>query len=247
MGNLPREIITPSSPFTHVGIDFTGPFYIKYKGQRKGIYHKCYVANFICFITKSIHIEVVTELTTEAMIATLKRFFSRRGKSNSICTDNATNFISASRELLQRLYNLIKYPPDILANYLTNEEITWKFIPPRSPNFGGLWEAGVKSFKHHFKRTVGDARLTLEQFITNTTQIESILNSRPLTPMSSDPNDFAVLTPGHFLRGRPLQSLSEPDMTDKLDNRLSQLPKLTKFVQFIWRKWRLDYLKKFTG
>ncbi|GFW93396.1 integrase catalytic domain-containing protein [Trichonephila clavipes] len=202
MGNLPRERIIPSPPFTHVGIDFTGPFYIKYKGQRKGIYHKCYVAIFICFFKKTIHIEVVTELTTEAMIATLKRFFSRRGKSTSICTDNATNFIGASREL-QRLYNLIKKSTRYsFANYLTNEEITWKFIPPRSLNFGGLWEAGVKSFKHHFKRTVGDARLTLEQFITITTQIESILNSRPLTPMSSDPNDFAVLTPGHFLIGK---------------------------------------------
>ncbi|GFV00539.1 integrase catalytic domain-containing protein [Trichonephila clavipes] len=241
MGNLPRERITPSSPFTHVAIDFTGPFYIIYKGQRKGIYHKCYVAIFICFITKAIHIEVVTQLTIEAMIATLKRFFSRRGKSTLICTDNATNSIGASREL-QRLYNLIKNPPDILANYLTIEEITWKFIPPRSPNFGGLWEGCVKSFKHHFKRTVGDARLTLEQFITITTQIEGILNSRPLTPMSSDPNDFAVLTPGHFLIGRPLQSLPEPDMTDNLDNRLSQWQKLTKFVQFIWRKWRLYYL-----
>ncbi|GFX82968.1 uncharacterized protein TNCV_4938381 [Trichonephila clavipes] len=60
--------------------------------------------------------------------------------------------------------------------------------------------------------------------------------------MSSDPNDFAVLTPGQFLIGRPLQSLPEPDMTDKLDKRLSQWQKLTKFVQFIWRKWRLDYL-----
>ncbi|GFV80733.1 reverse transcriptase domain-containing protein [Trichonephila clavipes] len=75
-----------------------------------------------------------------------------------------------------------------------------------------------------------------------------ILNSHPLTPMSSDPNDFAVLTPGHFLISRPLQSLPEPhththtDMTDKLDNCLSQWQKLTKFVLFIWRKWRLDYL-----
>ncbi|GFT32880.1 reverse transcriptase domain-containing protein [Trichonephila clavipes] len=77
------------------------------------------------------------------------------------------------------------------------------------------------------KRTVGDARLTLEQFITITTQIESILNSRPLTAMSSDPNDFAVLTPGHFLIGRTLQSLPEPDMTDKLDNSLSEWQKLT--------------------
>ncbi|GFV25532.1 integrase catalytic domain-containing protein [Trichonephila clavipes] len=72
--------------------------------------------------------------------------------------------------------------------------------------------------------------------------MESILNSRPLTPLSSDPNNFAVPTPEHFLTCRPLQSLLEPDLTDKLDNRLSQWQKLTKFVQFIWRKWRLDYL-----
>ncbi|GFS85440.1 integrase catalytic domain-containing protein [Trichonephila clavipes] len=91
-------------------------------------------------------LQVVTELTTETMITTLKRLFSRRGKSTSICTDNAMNFIGASREL-QRLNNLIRNPPDSLANYLTNEEIIWKFIPPRSPNFGGLWEAGVKSLK----------------------------------------------------------------------------------------------------
>ncbi|GFU85930.1 reverse transcriptase domain-containing protein [Trichonephila clavipes] len=112
-----------------------------------------------------------------------------------------------------------RYP---FTDYLTNEEITWKFIPPRSPNVGGLWEAGVKSFKHLFRRTVSEARLTLEQFITITTQIESILNSCSLTPMSFYPNDFAVLTPGYFLIGRPLQSLPEPDLTDKLDNRLSQ-------------------------
>ncbi|GFW33605.1 retrovirus-related Pol polyprotein from transposon 17.6 [Trichonephila clavipes] len=60
--------------------------------------------------------------------------------------------------------------------------------------------------------------------------------------MSSDPNDFAVISPGHFLIGGPLQSLPEPNLTDKLDNHLSQWQKLTKFVQFIWRKWRLDYL-----
>ncbi|GFT33048.1 reverse transcriptase domain-containing protein [Trichonephila clavipes] len=100
--------------------------------------------------------------------------------------------------------------------------LDFNFEVSESPNFGGLWEAGVKSFKRHFKRTVGDARLTLEQFITNYYSNRKYLNSRPLTPMSSDLNYFAVLTPGHFLINRPLQSLPEPDMTDKLDNRLSQ-------------------------
>ncbi|XP_055941831.1 uncharacterized protein LOC129971877 [Argiope bruennichi] len=121
--------------------------------------------------SEAIHLEIVTDLTAEAMIATLKRFFSRRGVSSSICSDNATNFKGANSDL-KRLQNMIGRPPEPLANYLTTEQVTWKFIPPRSPNFGGLWEAGVKSFKHYLKRVVGNARLTMEQFLTIVIQIE---------------------------------------------------------------------------
>ncbi|XP_055947045.1 uncharacterized protein LOC129980690 [Argiope bruennichi] len=241
MGNLPTNRVKPSYPFTHVGIDFCGPFYIKYKGQRKGNYQKCYVAVFICFATKAIHLEIVTDLTAEAMIATLKRFFSRRGVSSSICSDNATNFKGANSDL-KRLQNMIGRPPEPLANYLTTEQVTWKFIPPRSPNFGGLWEAGDKSFKHHLKRVVGNARLTMEQFLTIVIQIEGILNSRPLTPLSSDPNNFEILTPGHFLIGRPINCIPDPDYSERKDNLLSQWQRLSKMVQTIWKKWKLDYL-----
>ncbi|XP_055944365.1 uncharacterized protein LOC129975327 [Argiope bruennichi] len=232
MGNLPTNRVKPSYPFTHVGIDFCGPFYIKYKGQRKGNYQKCYVAVFICFATKAIHLEIVTDLTAEAMIATLKRFFSRRGVSSSICSDNATNFKGANSDL-KRLQNMIGRPPEPLANYLRTEQVTWKFIPPRSPNFGGLWEAGVKSFKHHLKRVVGNARLTMEQFLTIVIQIEGILNSRPLTPLSSDPNNFEILTPGHFLIGRPINCIADPDYSERKDNLLSQWQILSKMVQTI--------------
>ncbi|XP_055928116.1 uncharacterized protein LOC129959323 [Argiope bruennichi] len=221
MGNLPTNRVKPSYPFTHVGIDLCGPFYIKYKGQRKGIYQKCYVAVFICFATKAIHLEIVTDLTAEAMIATLKRFFSRRGISSSICSDNAINFKGANSDL-KRLQNMIGRPPEPLANYLTTEQVTWKFIPPRSPNFDGLWEVGVKSFKHHLKRVVGNVRLTMEQFLTIVIQIEGILNSRPLTPLSSDPNNFEILTPGHFLIGRLINCIPNPDYSERKDNLLSQ-------------------------
>ncbi|XP_055948217.1 uncharacterized protein LOC129981409 [Argiope bruennichi] len=179
--------------------------------------------------SEAIHLEIVTDLTAEAMIATLKRFFSRRGVSSSICSDNATNFKGANSEL-KRLQNMIGRPPEPLANYLTTEQVTWKFIPPRSPNFGGLWEAGVKSFKHHLKRVVGNARLTMEQFLTIVIQIEGILNSRPLTPLSSDPNNFEILTPGHFLIGRPINCIPDPDYSERKDNLLSQWQRLSKMV-----------------
>ncbi|GBL83212.1 hypothetical protein AVEN_165408-1 [Araneus ventricosus] len=169
------------------------------------------------------------------MIATLKRFFSRRGTSSSICTDNATNFKGANSDL-KRLQSMFSRPPEPLANYLTNEQVTWTFIPPRSPNFCGLWEAGVKSFKHHLKRTVGNSRLTIEQFLTIFIQIEGILNSRPLTPLSSDPDNLENLTPGHFLIGRPINSIPDPDYSDRQDNLLSQWQRLSKMVQIIWKK-----------
>ncbi|GFV79151.1 integrase catalytic domain-containing protein [Trichonephila clavipes] len=115
-------------------------------------------------------------------------------------------------------------------------------MPPRAPNFGGLWEAGVKSFKFYLKRAVGNLKMTLEEFLTIITQIEGILNSRPITPLSEDIDDLEVLTPGHFLIGRPITSISEPNLLDKTENTLSRWQKLTKIVQHIWTKWSRDYL-----
>ncbi|GFX22068.1 uncharacterized protein TNCV_3054241 [Trichonephila clavipes] len=74
----------------------------------------------------------------------------------------------------------------------------WNFMPPRAPNFGGLWEAGVKSFKFYLKRAVGNLKMTLEEFLTIITQIEGILNYRPITPLLEDIDDLEELTPGHF-------------------------------------------------
>nr|XP_042900823.1 uncharacterized protein LOC122269859 [Parasteatoda tepidariorum] len=240
MGDLPAERVTPSSAFLNAGIDLCGPFEIKYKGQRKGTLQKIYVALFICMATKAVHIEFVSDLTSEALIATLKRFFARRGRSSMIFSDNATNFTGASAEL-KRLYKLM-YSSEDVSNMLSSEGIRWKFLPPRAPNFGGLWEAGVKSFKYHFKRVVGSARLTLEEFLTVITQIEGILNSRPLTPLPSDTDEFQVLTPGHFLIGKPINSIPEPNFIDKKDNLLNRWQRVQKLVQTIWRHWQNSYL-----
>ncbi|GBO39702.1 hypothetical protein AVEN_123231-1 [Araneus ventricosus] len=241
MALLPRERVTVSSPFTNTGIDLCGPFYIKYKNQRKGIFNKVYVAIFVCFSTRAVHLEILTDLTSDALIATLKRFFARRGICTTIFSDNATNFVGANSEL-RKFYQLFKKLPDNLASYLVSQSISWKFLPPRYPNFGGLWEAGVKSFKHHLKRTVGNLKLTIEEFLTVVNQIEGVLNSRPLIPLSSDPNDFSTLTPGHFLIGRPISSIPEPQLVNVPNNRLSSWQKVQKLNQIIWQKWSRDYL-----
>lgn len=130
--------------------------------------------------------------------------------------------MGANRELeeLRDLFNREKFRHKITSE-MAADAITWHFIPPRAPHFNGLWEAAVRATKHHFIRIVSDGSLTFEGATTFLTQIEAILNSRPLTPLTSDPEDYSYLTPGHFLVGDSLVAYPEPSLQHLPMNRLS--------------------------
>ena len=98
----------------------------------------------------------------------------------------------------------------IITNFCAEEGIQWNFILEHAPHFGGLWEAAIKSFKRHFRRIMGDIRLSYEELTTVLTQIEACLNSRPLTPLPLLEDDIEALTPGHFLIGGPIEALLDP-------------------------------------
>ncbi|GFS89970.1 uncharacterized protein TNCV_507001 [Trichonephila clavipes] len=92
-GDLPRDRIVPSRPFEKVGLDYAGPIITKPNLKKiKSDFLKSYIAIFICFCTKATHLEVVSDLTTEAFLACLRRFIARRSKPSVIWSDNATNF-----------------------------------------------------------------------------------------------------------------------------------------------------------
>ena len=121
--------------------------------------------------------------------------------------------------------------------FLSNEKITWHFIPPRSPHFGRFWEGAIKSFKHHLLHNVGNNLLTQEQFETYVVEIEAILNSRPFSPLTSNPNDLLPLTPGYFLISSSLTSFPQEDLRDIPEGRLSAW-------QHFWSRWYRKYLNE---
>lgn len=245
MGSLPPERITASRPFQIVGIDFCGPFNMKVARIRNPIITKSYIALFVCFSTKALHLELISDLRTETFLACLKRFVSRRGMPTKMFCDNGKTFVGA-RNLLKDLYESYnkKYHKELVEEFCSLNSILFKFIPSYSPEFGGLWEAGVKSVKGHFKKVVGELSLTFEELYTVITQIEAVLNSRPLMPMSSDISDLTYLTPGHFLIGSPLTSLPEIDLVDTPIHRLKFWNVCTKLKQDFWKAWSKDYLSQ---
>lgn len=91
----------------------------------------------------------------------LRRFVARRGKPQKMHSDNAKNFIGAKAQL-NELANFLNVETNknVIKNSLHNEGISWQFIPPKAPHFGGLWEAAVKSVKFHLVRVLNESYLT---------------------------------------------------------------------------------------
>ncbi|XP_028042548.1 uncharacterized protein LOC114252241 [Bombyx mandarina] len=240
MGDLPAPRINPDFPFLSVGLDFAGPFLILNRKGRGAKLIKCYLCVFVCLRYKCLHLEAVSDLSKDAFIMTLRRFISRRGKPIEIYCDNGRNFVAAARELSTFLQNN-KEP---LFDFATQETIKFIFSPTYAPHFGGIWEAGVKSAKHHIKRVIGNAHLTFEEISTLFAQVEAILNSRPLCPLSCSPDDLLSLSPGHFLIGRPLTALPSPALQDHNQNTLQRYARVEQLRQHFWQRWQKEYISE---
>lgn len=244
MGNLPdHRVNPPTRAFTATGIDFIGAIELKASRYRGNTMYKGYIAIFICLATKAIHLEAVTGMTTTHFLWAFQRFMGRRGISRDIYSDCGTNFIGADKVLQKQCEQFVHDMKIDVLPVLAINDIRWHFNPPYSPNFGGLWEANVKSVKHHLKRITEGNRLTYEELATFLVRIEACLNSRPLCPLSADTDDLTALTPGHFLIGDSLLSPPEPSTNHDYKIPLNkQYLELRRMTQTFWRKWSADWL-----
>ncbi|XP_055590698.1 uncharacterized protein LOC129742781 [Uranotaenia lowii] len=168
--------------------------------------------------SKAVHLELVSELSRERFIQALRRFTARRRKYLDIYSDIGTNFVGANNQL-RKLLNSEGHKKKMARQY-AGEGIKWHFNPADAPHFGVLWEAAVRSAKHHLIRVLGDDPVNPEDFTTLLVQVEACLNSRPITSQSEDPSDLVPLTPEHFIIRKPVQQLPDPDYSNIPMNRL---------------------------
>eukprot|EP00794_Sanderia_malayensis_P002619 gene2619-3032_t len=210
MADLPTSRVESwGRPFKFTGVDLFGPIITKarYRGGRR---EKRYGVLFTCLQTRAIRIELAYCQSTDDFMKAFTRFISRRSRPLQMFSDCGTNFVGADRELQEVLNKLTKDPT--LHRHLTDENMKWIFNPPAAPHMGGVWESLVKLAKRAMIATTKGAEMTDEELMTVLTECEAMLNNRPLTYISNDPNDMEPLTPAHFLNNRSTTTLLQHDL-----------------------------------
>ena len=240
---LPDFRVKEQPPFTTAGVDFAGPLYIRDKGLMNG--NKVWICLYTCCVIRAVHLELVTDMTTEAFIRSFKRFTARRGFPYRMVSDNGKTFKSAAKSI-----GAILNHPEV-QRYFAGIGMEWSFNLEKAPWWGGVFERMVKSVKRCLRKTIGRAKLCYDELSTALTEVEMIVNSRPLSFVSTEDME-EPLTPSHLLVKR--RTLSLPDITlHKIDegdynaeltpNTLNRrMNHLRKTLDHFWKWWQREYL-----
>ncbi|UYV83455.1 hypothetical protein LAZ67_23001090 [Cordylochernes scorpioides] len=174
--SLPQHRVRDVVVFEVTGIDLGGPSYLE-DGQ------KVWFVIFTCGVYRAVHLELVTSLSTEALVGAVERFLARRGCPAVIYSDNGTNLVGLRNEL-----------------YRVNFGVKWKLNPPAAPWWGGWIEIIVGLTKKLLRRLLGKRVVNYEEMVTILENCERVINARPLTYIAEDNDDLVPLTPEMFLR-----------------------------------------------
>ena len=237
---LPATRINKVKPFQICGVDYTGALTVKTQSGSV----KAYVVLFCCAVSRAIHLEIVYSLSELDLLYAIIRFSSRRSYPQILYSDNATNMVAAAKTLEQISRT------DSVRNFLTENQIEWRFITPRASWHGGMWERLIGMTKDTLKKVIGKSCLTPIELETLVTQIEMKLNTRPLTYTSSDLDDLQPVTPSQLMLGFNLTEfpiiLKDSDIEDPSFGSKDHISKLidyrSKILTEFWNRWQHEYL-----
>ena len=243
MADLPEDRLKPCPPFTNVGVDMFGPFLVVTRKTRGGMANnKRWAALFTCLTSRAIHIEVVEEMTSSSFINALRRFVAIRGPVNEVRSDRGTNFIAASKELK---CEIIDVEDPIMKGYLDVQNIVWRFNPPHSSHMGGVWERMIGIARRILNSMLSENKhrnLTHEVLCTFMYEVTAIINSRPLVPVSTDPEQPLVLSPSVLLTQKTNMWDKDFKCIDLSDSYKTQWKFVQMLAEKFWDRWKKEYL-----
>ena len=208
MAPYPSQRIEESSPFSYTGLDYLGPLYVKVGTETS----KIWVCLFTCLAVRAIHLEIIRDMTANQFLLCLRRLIARCGKPKLIISDNAPQF-KLTKSALDVAWQSATTHPDT-QSYLANKEIKWKFIVELAPWMGGFYECLMGLVKQSLRKSIRKICLNFDQCQTVLTEVEAVLNSRPLVYVGADLNSGLTLTPAHFLNLNPKTGVPHLDTAD---------------------------------
>ena len=236
--DLPRIRVSEEPPFTHTCVDFAGPLYPTTKTN--GVVIKAFVCLFTCASTRAVHLELTRELSTSLFLQTFRRFVSRRGMPATLISDNAKTFQAASKQIRTIVRS------EEVQSYITNNRIEWKFIIEKAPWWGGFWERLIQSVKKILRKIVGRSSLNYDELTTILTEIECIINSRPITYVYDDQESISYpLTPSHLINGRRITNMPNNqffEVVSTYDSLTRRLRHHRNLLRQFANQWKTEYL-----
>lgn len=235
MAPLPMErTCSGGYPFQFCGVDYFGPFRVRF-GRSD---HKRYGCLFTCLQTRAVHIEVAHSMSTDSFLMSLLRFCNRRGSPQVIFSDNGTNFVGAESELAEFLHQI---ETSNIGSKLLFRGIEWRFNPACASHRGGVWERIIRSVRRLLSAVIQEQLLSEEVLLTSLSEVERILNERPLTPVYDDPDALKVLRPVDLLilKSLSISTGSEVTLAESYKKgwRQAQL-----IANTFWKRWIREYL-----
>ena len=188
---------------------------------------------------RAVHLEKLHSLEADSFINAFLRFAARRGTPEKVYSDNETNFIGGEKELREAIERLGESKQT--EGFFLSRKIKWHFNPPTASHMGGVWERQIRTCRKVLNSLLRDQVLDDERLDTLLCEVESIVNDRPITPVSDDPKDLEPLTPNHLLKlghGHPVP-LHDLKATDQYGKRWKHVQFL---VEQFWKRWIAEYL-----
>ena len=236
MADLPEERIVPGTgAFEKISCDVFGPIPVK-SGRKE---RKCWALLCTCMTTRGVHIELLESLSTDSLINAIRRVAARRGEIRQVRSDNGTNMCGADRELREALSEL---DPEELQRAARPHGIDWVFNPPHGSHFSGSVERQIRSVRKIWRSMPVARVLDREALHTLLCEIESVLNSRPLTYVATNDGSIEPISPNHLLL---LRAAVKP-LPGVFDASESFSRRRWRYIQYLadqfWLKWKREYL-----
>ena len=165
---------------------------------------------------------------------------NRRGVPEEMLSDNGTNFVGANQELQQMTIQM--FQSSKLTENLIDKGIKWSFNPPSAPHFGGVVETMIKAAKRAILTILGNADVNDEELMTAFTGAESLINSRPLTYQSANPEDDIPLTPNHFLHGQIGGQFAPQAVEEVSHNPRKRWRRIQELTRHFWHRWMREWV-----